>query len=479
MSIQNTEEAMEHSKSIVDRLFTRLTDKESLITDVYDGLINISTGKEYSNVDSLKDAFNKFKISKTKGNRPKRLVTLTTSAGVRKLSLRVPDVDDASKNIKENLAQYVHFACKVLSIDSSHVTLFMDKEVGSTCRLAQPVKLALQHMVAASDSITGLVGSKSAELKPFKGPAQCYLVAIRILNRNSSLCKPAKRKSACNLNKLKDMLDTLMGLNIQGVEDFAKNFIRQTFALATTLESALPSSFYVATKSENNVTSTEGILAALGYMPICPSVNKLSKIATARIQHDEEGVARKVVLPKDKTLLNRDNAHLAAFKLMLPMISEDQRIGLKEQTKHPEKYLSESSKKFYVENSEFVASGNKTYAILSSSLKTGKKKTTPKHVQNALGEATRKIANGLIFQDRGGNQYPTYMDVPVSLRHHLEKLTKRKLSRAKRDRGDESDSEDDIDMAISRAIVGSPSGDPKGSSSSSKVTMSKRSKLYE
>jgi len=336
------------------------------------------------------------------------------------------------------LAQYIHFASKVLCFDSSNVRIYMDDKVGTNCKLLQPVKQAIDHMVAACSSSTGLVGSKTFTLNSYKGPAQAYLVAIRTLNMNISLFKPLEKKKASNLNKLKDTLDTLMGLKTQGVTDFAKSFIRQVFSLATTRELALPSPFYLAAKSENKVSSKEGILACLGYIPIVPSVNKIIKIATTKVECNKNGVATKATLVGKDVELNRDNTHVAAFKMLLPLISEDGKTALSEQTKHSEKYLSEESRKFYSKNASFVVEVNKTYAITSAGLNAQKKKTNPKHVQNAIGKLSRELASELIFQDRSGKIYSDYMEVPASQRHHLEKLLKRKLSRAKRSAEDES-----------------------------------------
>jgi hypothetical protein len=392
---------------------------------------------QYDDINELTEAFNKFKVSKNKDVKREKLVVYTEHTNT--IHLRMPDVRNASNAAKEQAASYIHFATRVLGLDSSKVRVHFDETLGNTCRMTNPVRIALTNMSSAAVSISGLTGSRTFDLGRFKGPAQSYLVAIRLLNVKASLYKPVQRKKACNLAKLKDTLDHLLGLKEPGVLDFAKNFVRQILAIASTRKGALPASYYVATKSENNVTSQEGVLSKLGYTPIVPSVNKVIKIATAIISCDANGKATKAAFrdKKDTTELNRDSANTMGVKLLLPMISEDGKTAFAKQTQHPEKFLTESARKFYNENALYVAESNKAYAILSAGQNDKQTSTKPKHVQNALGKAHRKIATELPFQDRDGNLYPSYMSVPSNLRHHLESLLKRKRSRGKRGLVDE------------------------------------------
>jgi hypothetical protein len=443
-------------------------DENILVKDILEGFLGYLNAKDYDNVESLKEALEKFKISKKNVNKSVRLVTYLRHGADSQLILTVPNVADAAANVKENLAQYIHFAQKVLCVDSSEVKICMSKTVGTTCKLAQPVRKAMSEMTAACTSTTGLVGGKTMNLEQYKGPATAYLVALRALNLKGSLYKPVLRKKACNIQKLKDALDTLMGLKTQGVEDFAKSFIRQVLSIAATREQPLPSPYYTAAKTENNVSSTEGILAKLGYQPVVPSTDKIIKISTVVYKIDENGVPQSVEAPKDNMLLNRDKEHTAAVKLLLPMISVDPKVSLRDQTKHPEKYLSESSRKLYSENGPLIAETSKAYAILSS-CKKGDKKTKPRHVMNICGKVTREISSNLKYQDRSGMIYSGYMDIPAALRHHIENLTKRKTSREKRPREEEpedeehqKDSTDSTDMVL-EAPLPKPDSSPKKS----------------
>jgi hypothetical protein len=417
-------------------------DRGLLAKEILTILGKILFSDQYASVSDLTDALAKFKITgKSESEQPK-LVTLITDLKTDKeiLVITLPEVRKASADIKDNSAFYINFAKSILLISDENIRICFDSNLGNVVKLPNSVKDCCDMLLKAARSSSGLVGAKTLKTEAgFKGPLPAMLCALRTLNRNLHLYRKTKSK-ACNLQSLKSMIDTEFGFTLPGSDPFVKSFIRQTLALATSvLNRSFPASYYACAKSENNVKTTEGLLAVLGYIQITPSVNKCLKISQVTFKVNEKGQPLSYEkIDQDKELPQNTEFHMAV-KCLLPLIKKSDSEKISDQLKNPEKFLSESSRVLYKTHSSDLDLLIKAYAFFSASH--SKKKTKLVHVQNAIGHASRQIVEKMPYQDAEGKTYASYMDIRYTYRAALEKLLKRRRSPKKRKSDEKSTSD--------------------------------------
>jgi len=242
-------------------------------------------------------------------------------------------------------------------------------------------------------------------------------------------------KASTHLQLLRDACNTAMCAKQPGIDEYAKDFVIQVLEIMTSEEmTRFPASFYAVAKSENNVKTTEGILASLKYISIIPKVDKVIHVSTRCFEYDKSGQPIKVDgIEEGKEGPNNLQFH-AAVKLLLPMLNKDSETKLKLQINNPDKYLTEKTQAFYKQNASHVDAITKAYAYSSSFNKNKKKKgkTRLVHVSNEINKVSREIVRALPYQDARGKTYASYMDIRHSYRKILENLLKRKESPRKK-----------------------------------------------
>jgi len=453
-------------KFLHDRINQPIKDEGLLVKEIYETVHSFLFSKDYDSVESLIDALKKFKVTTKHKDPSLKLVMLVDHEGQKQLILRVPNVADKSRDVKDHLAFYIYFASRILCISTDHIKVHMDDELGNVVSLPVQTKQGLERLIATSLSQTGLVGGSNHKVNDYSGPCASYVAALRYLTIYSPFYRPINKKKCCNLQIIKDTIDNDLGLKNPGVTDFTKNFVRQVLATATSHSGALPASFYKVAKTENKVSTLEGILAKLGYYPLVPSIQKVIKLSTISFETDAKGVPMKIIDTPKENVLNRNQEHMMAVKLLLPLITEDKQVSLKDQTKKPLLYLTEPSREFFKAAAEQVKLVNTGYAFVSSYQNKKKNKTNLKHVMNAQGHAARDSDSNLKFQDRTGKVYLKYGDIPISLRNHLENLLRRKSSTKKRKRDTESHNSMETDEAKAESVPGTAVVPFKGKDSS-------------
>jgi hypothetical protein len=387
----------------------------------------IRNAVSYANVQELAAAFAKFKVSSKEHQDQQKLVFMVNDV----MYLRVPDVSQKSKDVKDALAQYIYFASTILCTPSEKIKIFMDKEVGDMCHLPIKTLNGLKELVGSAKTLTGLVGGRTSKFDSgFKGPINSLVVAIRTINKYGYQYKKLTPKPT-NLQILKNSVDTQLGLNDPGVTPFTTNFVRQTLALACSPDGRLPPSYFAVTKSENNVSSTEGIMAKLGYVTVNPSCNKVIDVCSQNYKHGDAGVITDVYTEKECSLAH-DKLFHAGVKLLLPYLqqtSDSQKVQLGKSNSD----LSIASRDLYKKHGKLVDEVNRSYAFLSAFRRKGSKGkiTKASSVLGAIVKASNS-SDSMPFQNKKGSIFPTYMDIPVVHRHFLEKLLKRRASPAKR-----------------------------------------------
>jgi hypothetical protein len=344
----------------------------------------------------------------------------------------------APSDIKDTAAFYINAIHSMLGIKSENVRLRFRKDLGTIMKCPRTVKEGLERLLASARSNTGLVGMRTTTFKSgYKGPLPAILTAIRVLKRNLPLYRK-RSKDATNLQVLRDAVENEFGMKSPNFDDYIKSLLLQSFShLTSELQKFYPASFFAVAKSENNVSSTEGLLAKLGYVKLLPSVNKLKFVSTQRFEKDEHGKP-KSVNREVKEELTPDQEFYAAVKLTLPLISKRDDISIADQLKSPELYLNEASRELYKKNGDLVDAWNKAYAFSSAHAKGKTKKTKLVHVANEVGRVARLVDKRMTYTDAEGNTYDTYMQLRYTYRKALEKLYNRKRSPKKRTAADSS-----------------------------------------
>ncbi|XAX95851.1 polyprotein [Alaria esculenta RNA virus 1] len=122
---------------------------------------------------------------------------------------------------------------------------------------------------------------------------------------------------------------------------------------------------------------------------------------------------------------NTHKAFGAGVKLLLPFIDPSSKLSMKDQLKYSYKNCSEQSLLFFKEQRNFVASAEKTYAVLQAS-KNPKSKATAEHYVLARN----RMCNSLLpmkFADRTGTCYKSYSEIPLGVRRYFEKALSREI----------------------------------------------------
>lgn len=421
------------SKYVRDTYTPLMPDRGRFTISMLELVHKIADSSASPTVDGLTDALSKFRISSKKKSDVTSYVDIySDSTGRETLILTLPDIRAAPADIKDTAAYYINFARSMLMISEEQTRLVFDKRLGTVIKFPVPVKNCCDKLLAASRSSSGLVGNRELKFDSgFKGPVQACLAALRTLNCKGHLFRKTKKK-ATNSQILKDTIDNELGFKQPGSDAFVKSLIRQIFGRMTSkLHASFPASFYAVAKSENGVATTDGIMAVLGYTPIVPQINKVNLVALTYYEKDKTGKPIKAIPVDKKFEYPHDIQFQASVRLLLPLIGKNDDVGLSEQLKNPDKYLSLDTHRLFKEHRASVDSLNRAYAFVVASRKQ-KAKTSNTHAMNEIAKGCRTIVKDMPLQDSRGRSYSDYMELSYSYRKLLEKLLHRRRSPSKR-----------------------------------------------
>lgn len=383
----------------------------------------------------LNVAMSKFSIApKNKEKRRQYVNLVSDSHGRDNLYLVLPDVKNSSADIKETAAAYIHFAKCMLQIEDANVHLAFDRNLGNVIKYPKLIKDFQENLLKSARSSTGLIlGMRTHTFKSgFKSPVPGILCAIRVLRKNLPYYRKLSKDST-HLQLLRDACNTELGVGTPGFDEYAKDFVIQVLEHMTSdTHNRFPASFYAVARSENNVKTTEGILASLKYISILPKVDKVIHVCTRCFEYDKNGQPTKVEGVSDGDVMRHDLQFQAGVRLLLPMLDKRNDVSLKEQVANPVKYLTVETQKHFKKNASHIDAITKAYAYSSAFSKKGKKKTKLVHVSNEVNKASREIVSSMPMQDSTGKTYENYMDLRYSLRKFIENLLKRRSSPKKR-----------------------------------------------
>jgi hypothetical protein len=398
-------------------------------------------------IEGLKASMEKFNIEAKLDKRARKLVHLKDATGSkpRELCLVLPNVADASDEVKGGAAALIHFASVLLGVPSGCVRIQLDESLGTACTYSKTIEEAMKQMVAVAKSTTGTVGQKLYELVLRKADekkkqakisisasAESLLVYLKILKRDLPLHRSQRGVSAVSMQKCKDMLDNVFRLSELGTNmSWTKNFIRQVLNEASSDNNVLPAAYYRLAGAHSNAKSNRSIIYKLGYEPIGPSPEKVTKVFTSKYSV-KAGKISGVADPGKEELFERDRFFEAGAKLLLPYLEVDQRIKLADQIRVGHTRLDRKNRMFYKKHTECIDELNKSYAILLAAQSTANKKTGPQHACAARGNAANIINKHMKYQDYTGIEYPDYLDIPEPVRRALESKLRRKISVARK-----------------------------------------------
>jgi len=444
---------------------------DAIVRDVAQAVVSILNSHPTQSLGALTEALKKFKVSVQKAESRKKLVTLLElSPSDRRLYLTVPDLQNASEEVKDHLALYIHFISVMLQINQDKVNLCIDPELGTTCSLPVKTRNAIGELLSAARSPTGNVGSGLLKLENIQCPLAGALAYLRTLTAYKPFVSKLTKK-VVTIEMIRMAIDQAVGIQSETAW-YVKDYLRQTFNLMTsTTSSPFPASFYKVAKDLAGVKTSEGLLYKMGYQPLLPSVSKIVAVTTHTFSGDgsKESPIKLEPPPKECTL-PQDKAYQAAVKILLPLCNVGDKKVLK-QLKSSWTDVSDENLKFYKEHKAEVKEYNTPYAYLASMISKKKsKKTKPVHFVNEIGKVTRSICSKITeYKTRDGQAFSSYMELPIAYRRAFEQLLKRKASPAKR-KIDLDQSDDDMDVGAtapsSQVVSSDPTiktkGKPKG-----------------
>jgi hypothetical protein len=441
-SFLTIEDLQEDAKTYVDSVVQgSAIHMDAIKRDLGQALVSITNSNLTQSVGALTEALNKFRVTAEKAESRKKLVTLVELTPTdRRLYLTVPDLENATEDVKEHLALYIHFISAMLVVNQDKVSLCVDKTLGNMCSMSVKTRNALQDLLAAARSPTGNTGSGLLKL----GGIQCPLGGVLALLRTLTIHKPfvtKLSKKAVTVEMIRLAIDQAVGLQPETAW-YVKDYLRQTFNLMASLKkSPFPAAFYKVAKDLTGVKSQEGLLYKLGYQPLLPSVSKIVAVTT----HTSSGgqvkdSPVKLEMPPKECTLPHDKEYQAAVKILLPLCQVGSTKVLK-QLKSSWTDVSDKNLEFYKEHKAEVKEYNTPYAYLASMISKKKsKKTKPVHFRNEIGKVTRDVNSKITsYTTREGQTFSSYMELPIAYRRSFEQLLKRKASPAKRKVDEQSD----------------------------------------
>jgi hypothetical protein len=432
-------------------MFNNIEDVQNAVTTYLAGTINASSsqmaklhkelvditfsllmGKSLKNLDFLEEALKVLSITSTPSESKRILEVVSIERQgklVRLCMIKVPDLSQSDKQHVANLGQYLLFAQVMLGISEDNFSLELDSKLGTICPLPEAVQTAMAKLVTAARSTEGFYpGEKIRFESGYVGSLPEVIAALRSLYQNSPFVRKTSAK-ATNAEILRESINTSFALKKQGGNPFIENFVKGVMReLTNTRDTHFPASFFKAAKIANKVSSTDGILQKLGYVPKMPSTQKVIQIYSNFYSKKEEKEAL-IETPTSKT--PHENSHKefgAAVKLLLPKISCSSNKSCKEQLKSDSiRTTNQNMLQYYNKHTEAVNEVNKTYAFLVAAKNPKNKKAKPIHFKNEKDRTSNLVYTKMDFLDSDGKKYHNYKDIPANVRKYLQKILHKKI----------------------------------------------------
>lgn len=453
----------------------------NIATRISNKLVVHLNGKSTSGIDRLARALKGLSSNK-ESTLP--IVVLAKVKSDLILTIRCPQILTTNTGQMDNLGFYLKFASKLLGVSGENVRVIPDKSLGEEVLLPTNMNRIMTNVIGAVDTSKGLYAGEVQKFPTgFEGNLVEILGSIKILKENITSVRKRpggkdsnnrqKKSIVVTLNDLQDRANLLLNLKQEGMSPWIVSMIKGVLAESTKYTSHFfPGGFKYAVKDRNKVSTNEGILAKLGYVPVVPSTQKLREVMLTRVKPivtsavpDGKASNRYSIIDwsdkEESEFKETDFTEFrAGFITLIPKIEP-----LKGSFKAQISEESTSEKRNLVLNhfnsdAETVDALNTAYAI-KSALRSKKKGVTPQHFLQARSRFINTTANKPII-DATGKEYKLYRDIPAPMKEYLQKFFHRNITGEKR-------SVDTMEIEQQIPSTDTVEGEPKSSNKKIKV----------
>jgi len=382
-------------------------------------------------MDRLNEKF--AELHRADRRRSEKLLIVTAVNGVREATVRVPSYRP-NEGYDDNLGSILVFLSEMLSIPKERIRLVRTYEVGSEVSLPAPLAIVMSKMTAAIRHPEGDYPEQPYKTKgSFIGNPVELLAALRLLkiyagklraplkkrNREGKLVSP----NTCNQEYLKTCFTTSSGLAQVKSSFWSKNIFYQILAeLVKATNPHFPGVWLHAARARNSVTTNDGILMRLGWMPIAADPHKTMEVFTTYCREGQKG-KKELFRPdfqKGESIEPSFGEFRAAVLLTLPYL-KDSSEPIRSQLVDPLRLNNKTALTFFEQERELVEAANMAYSIESAILKRKSKDALPVHFELAKQTVVARSAN-IQFQDALGQKYSKFHEIPENLRNFLAKF---------------------------------------------------------
>jgi hypothetical protein len=342
-----------------------------------------------------------------------------------KLSMRVPQLAPDNGGARQNLALLIKFACTLTGADQNRVHVITDASLGDTVLLPAFQQRLLNDIVVAGSSSQGVSTSEVYTIKGSYKLNPCEMLGcIKTLNSHYSVVRRASGPKSrapehLEVSELREAYNTHCGLKAQNA-GWVLDFIKETLAYSVrpTTE-GFPGGFIHAAKVRLGAKTSDGLLLKLGWVPLAPSLSKLTTVLRNTVATNEAGKISLASLPTDAVMDYSE--HRTAVALCLPRIDPKSPLPMEEQIRKDPMNISQGSVKFYrlKKTMDLIDALVLSYNIYVAVPDT-KKPATAEHFKNVRGETLRRSAFVPLI-DATGTEYSSFKEIPESVRNYLLK----------------------------------------------------------
>jgi hypothetical protein len=349
------------------------------------------------------------------------------------LVVRIPDIENDEDSHK-NIFLLVDMACSIHAVSFKNVKFVKDKTLGSG-KFTIPKQL---------QKITAAITASTKDPNNFAGVEEKWsngymLDFITVLASGHVLSKKGEYLSKVTykdtIKKPLTFGDCQKKINIASTvgvdkDHFAVKFVKASFkSCIKESNTGFPGAWIKHAKDKNQVKTVEGLLAKMGWIPVCPPINKTEQVILHGVKQEYSEDKKKVT---KNTLFShrKENVRLnarefrAAVALTLPLLSESSTSSVADQLKKGKYKITPSTLKTFKEQrrAQLVDSLNKSYTLFVS-IGNKKSKTREIHYKISRDVVLNKALN-LELISASGKKYPKFSDMPKEFQDSLRSFYK-------------------------------------------------------
>jgi len=368
-------------------------------------------------------------------------LVLVNVRGKRLVTVRVPDLDKQNTGQIDNLGLVLDAIKTCLNLSSENIKIVYDETLGRDFFLPAPISRTLTSMIGSCHSKDGTFSGPIFEFKTkLKANLVEILAAMKLLKDRSGKLKsmPRQRDKAgkfsprpiLNLEDLKSKFNEESGLKTPGLPGYVTGIVMGLLSeLVKVTNTEFPGVWIHSLKMRNNTTSSDRVVALMGYRPIVATPHKVLKVFLTGTAKQGN---REVLRPYDLTKSDEDNSpdyreYRAAIALTLPLLNLETDVTRKHLSIDPLSVNSKTVIDHYKSIAGCVDALDLCFSITVAIQNPTNKMATPTHFKNAKGALVSQFSGNQGFIDSTGKIYQRYRDIPEHVRKFLEKVFNKKI----------------------------------------------------